>query len=109
MISPEILKTFNAAIDAGQLPPSITESIITLILKKGKYPLECGSYRPVSLLCCDGKITKIFALRVNNIIKKIIHQVEFVKGRTQTPLAFNLEDQRYEHTNSCFDTLGASM
>ena len=86
-LSPEILKTFNATIDTGKLPTSMTESIITLILKKGKDPLECGSYRPISLLCCDGKLfTKIFALRVNNVIRTIIHpdQVGFVKGRTSS-------------------------
>lgn len=84
VLGPEILKTFNAAIDTGWLPPSMTESIITLILKKDKDPLECGSYRPISLLCCDVKLlTKLFALRLNNIIKTIIHpdQVGFVKGR----------------------------
>ena len=65
----------------------MTESIITLILKKGKDPLECGSYRPISLLCCDAKLlTKLFATRMNNIIRTIVHpnQVGFVKGRTSS-------------------------
>ncbi len=84
-LGPEMLKTFRSAIDMGKLPPSMTESIITLILKKGKDPLECGSYRPISLLCCDEKLfTKIFAIRINNVITSIIHpdQRGFVKGRT---------------------------
>lgn len=86
-LGPEMLKTFSSAIDMGQLPPSMTESIITLILKKGKVPLECGSYRPISLLCCDEKLfTKVCAIRINNVITSIIHpdQVGFVKGTTSS-------------------------
>ncbi len=84
VLSLEILKTFNTAIDTWQLPHSMSESIITLILQKGKDPLECGNYRPISLLCCDGKILKLFAMRGNRVITTIIHldQVGFVKGRT---------------------------
>ncbi len=62
----------------------MTEAVISVILKKGKDPQECGSYRPISLLCCDAKLlTKLLAIRVNDIIKSIIHpdQVGFVKGR----------------------------
>ncbi len=33
-LGPEMLKTFRSAIDTGKLPPSMTESIITLTLKK---------------------------------------------------------------------------
>ena len=83
-LSTELLKTFESAIKDGELPPSMTETVITLILKKGKDPQECGSYRPISLLCCDIKLlTKIVAIRVNRIIKLIIEpdQVGFVKGR----------------------------
>uniref|UniRef100_A0A671TVA8 Reverse transcriptase domain-containing protein n=1 Tax=Sparus aurata TaxID=8175 RepID=A0A671TVA8_SPAAU len=78
--SPELLKTFTAAIEGNELPPSMTEVVISVILKKGKDPQECGSYRPFSLLCCNGKLlTKLLAIRVNHIIKSII-QVGFVKG-----------------------------
>lgn len=78
--APELLKTFTAAIEGNELPPSMTEVVISVILKKGKDPQECGSYRPFSLLCCNGKLlTKLLAIRVNHIIKSII-QVGFVKG-----------------------------
>ena len=90
---PEFLKTFDAATDIGQIPPSMTESIITLILKKGKDPLECGRYWPISLLCCDGKLfTKLFTMRINNVIMTIIHpdQVGFVKGRTSSDSLLHL-------------------
>lgn len=83
-LSPELLKTFEAAIEVGELQPSMNEAVITLILKKGKDTQECRCYRPISLLCCDVKLlTKLLALRVKHIIKNIIHpdQVGFVKGR----------------------------
>ncbi len=83
-LAPELLKTFTAAIEGNELPPSMTEAVISVTLKKGKDPQECGSYRPISLLCCDAKLlTKLLAIRVNDIIKSIIHpdQVGFVKGR----------------------------
>lgn len=51
----EILKTFNLATESHRLPRSMKESLITLIPKKGKDPLECSSYRPISLLCGDAK------------------------------------------------------
>lgn len=86
-LGPELLKTFNTAVVSGHLPSSMTESLITIILKKGKNPLDCGSYRPISLLCCDAKLfTKIFALRMNKVIALVIHpdQVGFVQGRTSS-------------------------
>lgn len=84
LLSPELLTIFNNIIDSEQLPNSMSESVITLILKKDKDPLECGSYRPISLMCCDGKLfTKILATRLNEVLPKLIHhdQVGFVKGR----------------------------
>jgi hypothetical protein len=43
--------TFNTLIDTGELPPSMGDAVITLILKKDPY--EHGSYRPISLINCD--------------------------------------------------------
>ena len=58
--------------------------MISVLLKKNKDPLKCGSYRPVSLLGCDYKIlTKVLAARIGPVISKIIHpdQTGFVAGR----------------------------
>ena len=77
------MKTFNTLIDTGELPPSMHDVVITLILRKGKDPHEGGSYRPISLINCDGELfNKLLAMRVNHIIVKIINpdQVGFEKG-----------------------------
>lgn len=62
----------------------------TSLGKKNKDPLECGSYRPISLLNSDYKIlTKILSLRLEQVIPSIISpdQTGFVKER---PLFFNI-------------------
>lgn len=50
---------------------------------KGKDLKECGSYRPISLLCCDKIFTKVFAHRLDTEIPKIIDsdQTGFKPGR----------------------------
>ncbi len=40
----------------GCLPAILYQATISLLLKKEKNPLECGSYRPISLLNCDYEI-----------------------------------------------------
>lgn len=55
-----------------------------LVLKKGKDPAECSSYRPISLLNIDAKIlAKVLAHRLENILPTIISddQTVFVKNR----------------------------
>lgn len=74
-ILPELLKVFNACLDEGKLPDSMTRANVILLLKSGKDPVDPGSYRPISLLQSDIKIlAKVLALRVNRIVLSIIHQ-----------------------------------
>ncbi len=59
-------------------------SLISLLLKKGKDPLDCSSYRPISLIPCDLKIyAKVFASRMEKVIHSLIKedQTSFIKGR----------------------------
>ncbi len=58
-------------------------SLISLLLKKGKDPLDCSSYRPISLIPCDLKIyAKVFASRMEKVIHSLIKedQTGFIKG-----------------------------
>lgn len=62
----------------------MTQATISVLLKKGKDPLKCESFRPVSLLCCDYKIlTKVLASRLESVMHTVIHpnQTGFIKGR----------------------------
>lgn len=72
------------ALDSQVLPHSLEIATITLLPKPGKDQQKCGSYRPLSLLNSDYKVlSKIIALRLENVIPKIIHtdQTGFVKIR----------------------------
>ncbi len=80
-----ILKSmYDKTLENGSLPPTLTQATISLILKKGKNPLDCSSYRPISLLCCDYKILiKSLANRLNDVIPTLINQDQtgFIPGQ----------------------------
>ena len=75
---------FKYSFEQTALPKSLTKALITVLLKPGKDPVDCSSYRPISLLNVDVKIlSKILASRINTIISDIISndQTGFVRGR----------------------------
>ncbi len=47
-----MLNSFNFAIEHGVFHRDQKTSLISLLLKKGKDPLDCSSYRPISLIPC---------------------------------------------------------
>jgi len=58
--------------------------VITFIAKKGKDPVDCASFRPISLLNTDAKIlAKVLALRLDEALPHIIptDQTGFIKNR----------------------------
>ncbi len=60
-----MLNSFNFAIEHGAFHRDQKTSLISLLLKKGKDPLDCSSYRPISLIPCDLKIyAQVFASRL---------------------------------------------
>lgn len=62
----------------------MNQAIITVLLMKGKDPLECSGYRPISLLCYDYKILpKILAFQLETVISALISpdQTGFIPGR----------------------------
>lgn len=84
---PTLHKVYNAIWSCGTYLPMGNQAIIKLLSKKGKDPLEPGSYRPISLLNLDVKIlSKIITTRLAAIIPCLIHPAQsgFVKGRTAT-------------------------
>lgn len=83
-LSPQLLSVFEESLNNGSLPFSMRQASISLILKPNKNPLDCGSYRPISLLNVDVKIlAKVLSLRLETIVQDIIHpdQTGFIKNR----------------------------
>lgn len=79
-----MINMFNHSFECGILPPSLREARISLILKKGKCPENCTSYRPISLLNVDLKIlSKVLARRLEGLLPIIVKedQTGFIKGR----------------------------
>lgn len=83
-LAPLLLSVFQESFETGALPPTMRQAVISLIPKKDKDPLECGSYRPISLLNVDNKIlAKMLALRLERILPALISedQTGFIKNR----------------------------
>lgn len=67
-LGPLLIDTYSKAFDFLRLPLTLTQATISLILKKDKDPLQCGSFRPISLLNVDYKLlAKILAKRLETI------------------------------------------
>lgn len=76
--------------ESGIMPPTMREALIVTLLKPGKDPQRCSSYRPLSLLNVDTKMfSKILANRLASLLPTLIgpEQAGFIPGRT---LSYNL-------------------
>lgn len=83
-LSPILKEVFTEIIEQKLLPQTMSHAIITVVHKKGKDPLKCDSYRPISLFSNDYKIlAKILSVRLNPVMQSIIHQDQtgFIAGR----------------------------
>lgn len=81
---PVMLPTLNWALKKAETPPSWNEAIISAIPKENKDKLECGSYRPISVLNIDYRLfTSIMARRLEKPMPKLIHndQTGFIQER----------------------------
>ncbi len=83
-LTPLLCKVFEEVLATRSLPLTMTQTTMSVLLKKNRDPLNCDSYCPISLLCCEYEImTKVLAARIEPIMNKIIHpdQTGFVAGR----------------------------
>ncbi len=111
-LSPLLLNMFNESLQSGILPQTLRQATISLILKKGKDPLLCSNYRPISLLCADVKIlAKMLARRLEAVLPSIIStdQTGFVKGRHSFHNIRRLFDVLYSPSTSTTPELVISM
>lgn len=77
-----LLNMFKESLNNGIVPPTLRLATVTLILKPGKTPTNCSSYRAISLV--DTKILcKVLAKRLDPYIPSLVHsdQSGFVQGR----------------------------
>ena len=81
---PISLSVFEQSFVEGHLPPTLCQASISVLLKNNKDPLNCGSFRPISLLNVDYKLlAKALAHRLEIILPSIISpdQTGFIKKR----------------------------
>lgn len=85
IMAPVLKEIFEDSLEMGVLPPSMREALVTSLLKPGKNPVYCDSYRPLSLLNSDTKIlAKVLANRLTLILDQLVlpDQSGFVPGRS---------------------------
>ncbi len=78
-----LISIFNHSFGKNALQASLCDANMSLILKKGKRPTDCASYRPIALLNVDLKIlSKVLATRLEKLLPTIVKedQTGFIKG-----------------------------
>lgn len=69
-----LLNMFNESFNNGILPLTLRLATIICILKPGKIPTNCSSYRPISLMGVETKILcKVLAKRLDPYIPSLVH------------------------------------
>ena len=77
----------DSILKEGSFSRDVNSALISLLLKKGKDPVECSSYRLLLLLNAYLKIyTKVLARRLQSHMTELVHsdQTGFIKSRLAT-------------------------
>lgn len=85
ILLPHLSTPFQEMCENGIMPPTMREALIVTLLKPGKDPHKCSSYRPLSLLNVDTKIySKILANRLSSLLPTLVgpEQAGFIPGRS---------------------------
>ena len=95
-LTPILLQFFQKIEEEGTLPKTFYDATITLIPKPDKDTTKKENSRRIPLMNIDIKIlSKILAIRIQQHIKKIIHQVGFIPGLQGW---FNTQNQSTSYT-----------
>ena len=100
-LCPFLLSVYQESFEKDTLPQTMRQATISLILKKDKPSLECGSYRPISLLNVDNKIlAKMLAKRLEAVMPTLVSddQTGFIKNRQLSSNVRRLLNVLYNHT-----------
>ena len=84
LLGQDLVNSFNAAFDIGEMSVSQRRGVITLLPKEDSNLLLLSNWRPITLLNTDYKIaSKVIAKRIKRVLPSIIHpdQTGFMKGR----------------------------
>ena len=84
LLGQDLVNSFNAAFDIGEMSVSQRRGVITLLPKEDSNLLLLSNWRPITLLNTDYKIaSKVIAKRIERVLPSIIHpdQTGFMEGR----------------------------
>jgi len=84
IVGKDLLNSYNAAYENGEMPISQRRGIITLVPKENSDLRELTNWRPITLLNVDYKIaSKAIATRMEKFHPHVINsdQTGFMKGR----------------------------